>query len=797
MEGRPRCATAILLAMIMIASLPSIATGDTVIRSETIDLLPQGTFDNSSEWTLSTQYGFSPGESAHWTEAMITDGHLSFTHSRPMNIDQFTSWSSISATDSNESLGSPDGGYTWSKGPEIELAGFDFSEHYNKPLLNATLLVSFAIPDTLQDDEVRIEMDWNGHIFLIEKFAHTQSPINNMQGNPLELSIDYLTNWTWTDLESIMITIDYASSGGVDDSEVQVDAVGIEVEFQSQWSGLDSAKATHTTSMAMYPFHDFNLAEGTHNNIVTDSCGLNVASGSSGAWMSYPLELPHDQTWGRIHLYGNSNASVEIQTSVDGDSWSDGLEYNDGSIISGTNYVRAEIVLFDGCLSGFRIDFNDPSISITGDISGSSSGLVDNLSYLSIAVGNELIATHSMLVGGFQLSIPVGRFLPTQGEDFTIGVGARFQWSSLGEQETLVAQIEEITLSGGFVVEWDLDPNCETPADIFLDEDGIGSVVSFRNTCTDDITSTDQLVVTASSTDESLILVSVSDGHLIISQQAEQSGIANVEIIATDERGNQWSSIIDVVVSPVDDAPTYANLPLEVLVPVNNPVTVLLNVADIDTDIANVTIVTDTSWATIDEYRNLLLSPISPGTFDISITISDGTTTSTEYLTILSSADPDLVIEEIDFNPDEMNVGSLIEIKVWVRNQGLSSASLVTVRCYNDETLIDSANITHIEASGLASTHCYWQLPNQVGNTSLRVYVDPTHDILEVSELNNEYSTTIEIFPSDQKDTGSGSSGDSDPIIPSNAIWIISAIVVLVSIIAMQMGPGKVRRKID
>ena len=795
MEGRARQAPAILLVMLIMVSLSSMVAGDTVIRSENVDLFPEGSFDNDSEWSISTQHGFSSEDSAHWTEAMVTDGHLSFTHSRPRNIDQFTSWSSISATNSNESLGAPDGGYTWSKGPEIELEGFDFSEHYNKPLLNATLMVSFAIPETLQDDEVRIEMDWNGHIYLIEKFAHTQTAINNMQGNPLQMSIDYLRNWTWAELENTMITVDYASSGGVDDSEVQVDAVGIKVEYQSQWSGLDSAKATHSTSMSMSPFHDFNLAQGNHNNIVTDSCGLNVASGSSGEWQSPSLQLPYDQSWGRIHLFGNATASIEIQTSIDGLSWSEGVVYNDNSIISGNNYVRAEIVLFDGCLSGVRIDFNDPSIFISGEISGSNDGLVDNFSYLSVAVGNELVATHSMTIGQFQISIPIGKFLPSEGDYLTIGVGARFYWSSSGEAETLVAQIEDMTLSGGFVVEWDLDPNCETPSDIFLEEDGIGSVVPFRSSCSDDITETNSLQVSVSSSDETLVIASVSDGNIVISQQSERSGIAYVEVVTTDERGNQWSSSMDVVVSSIDDPPTYANLPLEVLVPVGDPVSVSLNVADIDTDIANLTIVTDTSWATIDEYGDLLLSPLSPGTFDISITISDGTTTITEYITILSTADPDLLIEEVDLNTDELKVGSLTEIKVWVRNDGLSSASLITVRCYNGETLIDSANITHIEESGIASTSCFWQLPNQVGNTSLRVFVDPTHDILEVSESNNEYSTTIEILPSDQKESGADS--NSNPIVSSNVIWVVSAIVILVAIIAMQLGPGKIRRDID
>jgi len=787
---------ALLLALLMFTSLPFVATGDTVIRSDTVDLFPEGSFDNSSQWEVSTQYGFTPGESAHWTEAMVTDGHLSFTHSRPQNIAEDTSWALTTPTDSNLSLGEPDGAYTWSKGPEIELAGFDLSAHYNKPLLNSSLLVSFAIPETLQDDHVRIELDWDGHIYLLKQFAHTQSAINNMQGNPLEISLDSHNNWTWEELENIMVTIDYVSVDG-DDSEIQVDAVGVKAVYESQWSGLDSGKAIHTTNMAMAPIHDFNIADGVKNNLVTTNCGLELTVGAgTGSWITSALELPYSQTWGRVHIFGNASATIEIQSSSDGDTWSEGVAYNDGTIISGSNFIRAETTILDGCVSGLRIDFNDPTLNINGEITGDNDGLVANFSYLSIAVGSELVATQALSVGTFQLSIPIGRLLPQEGADLIIGVGARFYWSSSGVPETLVAQIEEITLSGGFVVEWDLDPTCESPADITLEEDGIGSVMPFRNSCTDDITPTEQIVISVSSSDETLIQASVSDGHLIINQQAEQSGISSIEVVASDERGNQWSSIFDVVVTPVDDPPTYANLPIEVLVPVGEPVTVTLDVNDIDTDVENISISTDTSWATVDEYGDLNLAPLSPGTFDVLITFSDGATTFNEYLTILATADPDLVIEQVDYESTDMKVGSLVEIKVWVRNEGLSSASLVTVRCYNEQTLIDSANITHVEQGGLSSTSCYWQLPNEVGNTNLRVYVDPTYDILEVSELNNEYSTTIEILPSDVLNGASDSSGNNEPIIPNNMVWILSIIVIVGAFIAMQLGPGKIRRSI-
>ena len=788
--------TSIFLAILMLAAIPLPATADVVIRSEVVDLFPSGTLDNSSDWVLSSQYGYTPEVSAHWTDVMVTDSHLSFTHERPQNVDQDTSWALYSPTDSNLSLGFPDGGYSWSKGPEIELTNFDMSGHTNDPLMNVSLMVAFAIPDTLQDDEVRITVEWDGNIELVKNFAHTQQAIDNMQGNPLEISLDSVNTWSWSQLEDLLVTVDYVSVGGIDDSEVRVDAIGINYVFQSQWSGFDSGKAFHTTPMEMYPFHDFELSSGEQNDLVTTSCGLEIVGGSSsGGWLTSSLQLPHDQTWGRLHFFGNASVDVEVQTSTDGQSWGSGVGVTDGVIISGANYVRVDVVIFDGCLSGLRIDFNDPTLSVSGEITGDTAGLVNNYSYLNIAIGTNLITSLPISPGAFSLSLPVGRYLPSIGDDFEVGIGTRFYWSSNGEPETVVAQIEDMTLTGGFVVEWDYDPICQRPADVYLDEDENGKIVTLRDSCSDDITPVDDLVVTATSQDESIVKVTVDDGRLVFNQQSEMSGLVPIDIAVTDQRGNQWQTIIDVLVSPVDDPPTYDNIPQEVLAPVGEPVTIVLNVQDIDTDLSSVSVVTDFSWATIDEFGNLNLAPLSPGTFDLSISFSDGTTTLTEYVTVLATSDPDLVIEQVLFEASEMKVGSVAEITVWVRNEGLSAASLVSIRCYNNQTLIDSANITYIDVDGLGEATCYWPLPMQEGSTSLRVYVDPTHDILEVSETNNEYSSLVNILPADDNtDDGGSSEGNSEPLFASSTIWIIAAILIFGGIIAMQLGPGRVRR---
>ena len=71
MEQRSNGGVAALLVLLMLVSIPIPVAGDVVIRSEVVDLFPSGTFDNSSEWALSTQYGFTPEVQAHWTESMI------------------------------------------------------------------------------------------------------------------------------------------------------------------------------------------------------------------------------------------------------------------------------------------------------------------------------------------------------------------------------------------------------------------------------------------------------------------------------------------------------------------------------------------------------------------------------------------------------------------------------------------------------------------------------------------------------------------------------------------------------
>ena len=49
----------LLVFILTFSTIPLTVNGDTVIRSESGELLPAGTFDNASEWSLSTNKAYS------------------------------------------------------------------------------------------------------------------------------------------------------------------------------------------------------------------------------------------------------------------------------------------------------------------------------------------------------------------------------------------------------------------------------------------------------------------------------------------------------------------------------------------------------------------------------------------------------------------------------------------------------------------------------------------------------------------------------------------------------------------
>ena len=425
----------VVLALLIVACLAPVvplAMADTVIGAEEVELVEAGDFSDTESWQISSTAGFSSDSAAH-SEGMVADGELSFTHDRPDNFQQATSWATYSVTNSNATLGESDSYYSWSKGPNITMSGYDFSGLHGMELANVSLVLHFSIPDALNQDSVRVILQNHGSDKLVVTYARTFGPIYRMV-NPVVLSLDGLALTDWASLEGTQFTIDYVSTGTSDDSEVRVDAVGLRVKYHQPWYSFETVKAINTVTDVDSPVLDFDPFDGTTAGLSQESCGLVPDGPTAGEW-SFDVEIPPLQQLGRIHVFGIGNHTIWVlPDDVDGDY----MQIESGYLLErpeSLQHVRVEIE--DGCVSGARIDVNDPHLVAHGHVSGSLLGLAET-SYIRFAVGSSLVASIPIQHGAFSVDVPVGYALPERGGEMTVGVASRFQWSSDGTAESTV-----------------------------------------------------------------------------------------------------------------------------------------------------------------------------------------------------------------------------------------------------------------------------------------------------------------------------------------------------------------------
>ena len=293
----------ILLMAGLVPLVPS-ATADTVIGAEEVGLMEAGDFSEPESWQISSTAGFSSDPAEH-SEGMVADGELSLTHNRPDNFQQTISWATYSVTNSNATLGEPDSYYTWSKGPNITMSGYDFSGLHGMQLANVSLVLHFSIPDVLNQDSVRVILQNHGSDKLVVTYARTFGPIYRMT-NPMVLSLDGLALTDWTSLEGTQFTIDYVSTGTSDDSEVRVDAVGLRVKYHQPWYSFETVKAINTVTDVDSPVLDIGPFDGTITGLSQESCGLAPDGPAVGEW-AFDVEVPPLQQLGRIHVFGTGN----------------------------------------------------------------------------------------------------------------------------------------------------------------------------------------------------------------------------------------------------------------------------------------------------------------------------------------------------------------------------------------------------------------------------------------------------------------------------------------------------------
>ena len=773
------------MAVVLVALYQPLVLSDSVISTEDVEILEAGSFHNSSQWVFSTTKGFTQDQ-AEYTIGMVADGEMSFTHSRPDNFDEFTAWASSGCNDCNATFGYPDGYYSWSRGPDITMAGYIFSGLHSREIENVSLVLHFSIPDALPNDEVNVLLQNHGSDMLVTTYARTLGAVNRMS-NPLIISLDGFIEWGWEELEQTQFTVDYVSDNqGADDSEVRVDAVGLRVKYHQPWYSFENAKAEHESILWDVPVMDFSTYEGEVSGLSHSTCGLIPDGSNDGSW-EFDVETPPNQDLGRIHVFGEGNHSIwALAAGEDGGYF----QVNSSDRLS-EEVRRIRIVIEDGCVSGARVDINDPHLVINGRVAGGVAGLSPSTSHLLFAVGEYLVHIEEMDFGPFSISVPVGHALPSPGEMLEVGVGTRFQWSSNGTAETTVVHIGSMSISGGYVIEWDRDPDCGDIGSINLVEDEGGHIISLDSLCSDDITPPQNLTVTSNSSNESLLEAS-GDGTLLrIEPLQDANGHATVTVVVSDEAGNTWEGIIPVTIQSVPDPPEISSMPSSLYIELGGSAVLVPDISDPDSEV--LTISTSKSWATIGENGSITLSPVETGIHHLTISISDGTSEVSRDIEIVVTAKPDLLVESLEvrlggLESEVLYQGDVVEIVGYIRNQGRGVADNVTFYCRINGVLVGTGSISELTPGGLKMAVCDVELLDAGEEVAILLEIDGTNSIDESLENNNEREKIVEV--GGNVPTAGGSEDGS-------YLVILAVLAIIGSIAAYQIGPRPVKKDFE
>ena len=772
--------------MVSMAQTAPLTGADTVIGAEGVQLFEAGEFTDSNLWEFSSTSGFSQ-DPADYSIGMVADNELSFTHNRSENMAEITSWASYSPTGSNSTLGEPDTFYTWSKGPDITMQGYDFSGLDGLLVANVSMVLHFSITDVLNQDSVRVILQNHGADQLVTTYARTLGPVHRI-ASPMILSLDGMVSQDWNELEGTQFTIDYVSDNvGSDDSEVRVDAVGLRVKYHQPWYSFETVRAVTSVLDANSPVIDFGPYDGEKTGLSTESCGLTPTSPASGSW-SFDVEVPPLQELGRIYVFGSGNHTIwALPESIDGDY----RQIQSGELLEhpeSLQHIRIEI--HDGCVSGTRVDVNDPRLIVNGRISGSTLGLAET-SYIRFAIGNQLAASIPIDKGEFEIDVPVGYALPAMGEELQVGVASRFQWSSNGTAETTVVHIEEMSISGAFEVHWDYDPECLALEDMSFNEDEPGIHLPMDARCQDDNTHSEDLVISASSSDSGVIEASVVGQYVRVQPVRDAWGSSTVTVEVMDYLGNTWFDSFAVEVFPVNDAPILEGLPVTAYIELGETMVIDLDISDVDSD--SLQLQASRSWVTFDSVNGLVMTPVSKGNHLVEVTVSDGELSVTQTIEVIVTAKADLTVEMVEVWKDGARIsqvehGDVVEIHTHVRNLGRETADIVDVKCRVEGVLIGTVMIDSIAPGEMGIAICDAQVPNFGSEVSFEVFADATGSIDESSETNNEGSVSVPISDSQEED------GVIDSIERGPAMLFLAVGLVLISLTALYFGPGKVSK---
>ena len=781
----------IVLIVLMCSSMID-AAARSVHSTEEVDIYPQGQISSNDNWIMEDGITFTSDNALH-TESMVEDNRITIQHSRPDNFQTLTMWSTSSPTDSTLATGTADQQYSTTNGPVIEVTDFDTSSNEQYEIVAVSIIMSFHIPGALQQDQVRITMNYGGNYEELATYVNTQSAIDYMNGSMWQKNITQLSSWTWNDLTDIIFTLDYVSLGGNDDTQLDVDAVGIAVVVKYPWYGTEWASVESTSKNFVMPIIDVSLQDGDFTNLQVSECGIKpVDDGVLGTWLSPIITSQPGQTLGRIHYIhsdvDNSDLAVEVSYSNDGQTFSEYYSVQSNNLVD-SNYLKIKVSTSNTCLESISVDYNDPTLSLTGKIFGSIDGLATDYSRWKVFINNQE-ATFQPIeqLGNFTINLSIGQYMNSGVNDLSVKIQAWFNWDSNGQSSTTLLEISSMSISGGFDVQWDEDPVCQAIAPQYFAEDGPGLLIPLINACQDDRTSNENLTVSLSVADDSLISASLVQEDIKLVLLPETFGVTTVTVVVSDEAANSWVETFLVYVEEVDDVPNLNEFPS--IIPVESGKSTTITFSYFDIDSTGLTVTTDKTWAVVDlSSSTITVTPPSlSSSMPIIVTLCDQSScvNRTMLLEVLTLAE--LSIEQIVITPENIREGDLVEVRVYVRNSGQEEASSISVRCQSGNNLIAIQSISILMPGQLGVVTCDW-LVFESGSKTISVEVDRANEVSEGDENNNIQSVSVEVLDSNSDTT---SSSDS---IKATTVWIATFIGLAVIIgLFTVLAPGKIKK---
>jgi len=783
-----------VLIVLIVLMCPSMidAAARSVHSTEEVDIYPQGQISSNDNWIMEDGITFT-SDNALYTESMVEDNRITIQHSRPDNFQTLTMWSTSSPTDSTLATGTADQQYSTTNGPVIEVTDFDTSSNEQYEIVAVSIIMSFHIPGALQQDQVRITMNYGGNYEELATYVNTQSAIDYMNGSMWQKNITQLSSWTWNDLTDIIFTLDYVSLGGNDDTQLDVDAVGIAVVVKYPWYGTEWASVESTSKNFVMPIIDVSLQDGEFTNLQVSECGIKpVDDGVLGTWLSPIITSQPGQTLGRIHyIYSavdNSDLAVEVSYSNDGQTFSEYYSVQSNNLVD-SNYLKIKVSTSNTCLESISVDYNDPTLSLTGKIFGSIDGLATDYSRWKVFINNQE-ATFQPIeqLGNFTINLSIGQYMNSGVNDLSVKIQAWFNWDSNGQSSTTLLEISSMSISGGFDVQWDEDPVCQAIAPQYFAEDGPGLLIPLINACQDDRTSNENLTVSLSVADDSLISANLVQEDIKLVLLPETFGVTTVTVVVSDEAANSWVETFLVYVEEVDDVPNLNEFPS--IIPVESGKSTTITFSYFDIDSTGLTVTTDKTWAVVDlSSSTITVTPPSlSSSMPIIVTLCDQSScvNRTMLLEVLTLAE--LSIEQIVITPENIREGDLVEVRVYVRNSGQEEASSISVRCQSGNNLIAIQSISILMPGQLGVVTCDW-LVFESGSKTISVEVDRANEVSEGDENNNIQSVSVEVLDSNSDTT---SSSDS---IKATTVWIATFIGLAVIIgLFTVLAPGKIKK---